>query len=502
MSVKSFEDWSDGLDVRRPKNLDNQKSLIELHNAYVTNGGAIRRRPGAKYLLTQNSNDGGLTAHNGKLITFNPSIASLNTIADGHNTEVWGLRSSPPSGASKPVHCDYAAGFNTGFYFVLTWDNNKTCHYWVSDFTTRPGSSIGIVSGAPTTKGCVVWNQRVYAISNDGTKVQYSNLSKPDDWTGGDAGFIPTGEMALNDNIAKALTVISNRLVVFMADCIQIWALDPDPKKVELEEQVGGIGTRWPGSVKTINKDVFFLSDLGIRSLGSQTMMQNIKGSDIGSAIDALVAPHIRNEMADIDSQFYPGEGQYWLLIRDKANVSSGAHTIFVLSKSKADKLNAWSTYSFGSAGNYNMMQFAHLGEKLYGLNADPTPLLYVMDHDCDTDGQSKSPFPVKIQSPFYAFGQEGQYKMFTAMEAIFEGVVTMEHCVNPNDISDKTHAFEVAGDTRTVPSIPLGILAPTMSTRITAKSKYADYADGIPKPGFKSLNSLIYRFTPTRGGI
>jgi hypothetical protein len=43
MKVKTFDDFSDGLDVRKPKNLDNDESLRNLVNAYVTQGETIEK---------------------------------------------------------------------------------------------------------------------------------------------------------------------------------------------------------------------------------------------------------------------------------------------------------------------------------------------------------------------------------------------------------------------------------------------------------------------------
>lgn len=497
MKVKAFEEWSDGLDVRRPKNLDNPDSLIRLHNAYITSGGAVKIREGAKPYTSnaespwKGTNVGGLAGHNGKLITA--SQASWKLVKSGgiDNPDLWCYR---VEGYGKVANINFCGGFNTGLVLNVTYETGRSRMYWSSD--SEPGNCVH-PSGSPETEHTVIFQQRVYMISDDGKSVKYSKLSDPNTWTGTDTGFIATGEVSIGSNTATGLALINNRLIVFMEDAIQIWALDPDPKRVELEEQVSGIGSRWGHTAVTVNKDVFFLSDLGIRSLTSQNAFQNIKGSDIGSAIDPLVQAHIRNGIGYVDAEFYPGMGQYWLTIRDAPGGS--VDEIFVLSKSSADKLNAWSTYHIGGT-DWSMNQLSHLGARMYVLN-QVDQRIYQFDEDTDGDGGSQVAFDVEIETPFYGFGLEGQYKMMMGMEAIFEGKATIDHCVNPNNMDDRTHSFDVIGDTRTKPSLPIGILAPTISTRIKAKSKYPD-EQGQKIPGFKTLNSLIYRYQETRGGI
>ena len=116
---------------------------------------------------------------------------------------------------------------------------------------------------------------------------------------------------------------------------------------------------------------------------------------------------------------------------------------------------------------------------------------MYMLDEDCFTDGYSEQNFNIEMETPFYSFGQEGQFKLFQSMEVILEGFGTIDHCVNPNDNDDRTAPFQIAGDTRTVPTLPLGILAPTLSTRIKGKGSE-----------LKSINSLIYRYQQTNAGV
>ena len=130
----------------------------------------------------------------------------------------------------------------------------------------------------------------------------------------------------------------------------------------------------------------------------------------------------------------------------------------------------------------------AHLAENLYCVNGEG--FIYRLDEKTMTDGANKSEFTVEMETPFYSFGQEGPFKLFQSMEVILEGFGEIDHCVNPNNNDDRTAPFQIVGDTRTVPTLPLGILAPTLSTRIKGNGSE-----------LKSINSLIYRYEPTNAG-
>ena len=85
MKVQAFEDFSGGLDTRKPHNIDNKKTLRRLRNAYVTAGDAIRTRPGLRYLgqITGTGNENGLAAYNGRLHIFSTSASGKQTLGGG-----------------------------------------------------------------------------------------------------------------------------------------------------------------------------------------------------------------------------------------------------------------------------------------------------------------------------------------------------------------------------------------------------------------------------------
>ena len=507
MRVKTFDDFSDGLDVRKPKNLDNDESLRTLVNAYITQGETIERRPGLKFELDMGRNLKNLCAFDGRLHTFTVGTQFEETLSNGVKLIGWKIsydagkacQPDPVDAKSgntdpEPVYVNFVGGFLSGMYVSVKWDNGRSLHYFIENPRKMYSSTVNPISdsGCPHTSKVAIAQSKIYAVGDTGGEgdlgqadtVRYSataNYSpgaenKPV-WTkDNDAGFLPTGDRSLGNSAATGLGVVSNRLVVFHEDACQIWAVDPDPARNELEEQVAGIGTEHYQSIVTANKDIYFLSSVGVRSIGGQSMYRNMKGSDVGSAIDKLIMSHIKDHDGRWDGQFYPGAGQYWL--------TAGNET-FVLTKSQRDKLNAWSVYRFSQS----FYQMAHLAENLYCVNG--TGFIYRLDEETLADGKDEKEFTVEMETPFYSFGQEGQFKLFQSMEVILEGFGEIDHCVNPNNNDDRTAPFQIAGDTRTVPTLPLGILAPTLSTRIKGNGSE-----------LKSINSLIYRYQPTNAGV
>ena len=496
MKVQSFEDFSGGLDTRKPHNINNKDTLRRLVNAYVTSGESIRRRPGLRYLGEIEAGgdaENGLGSYNGSLHTFTTVAGGNKTLGVGTPFEIkvythkikydagraadsagWQLPDSEPE---QPGYVSFCGGFNAGMYVSVKFGNGRNLHYYITDAEFNQADVDPIQDETcPHTQEVTIVSAKVWAA--DGASVKYSKTSNPTDWTGTDnAGFLATGDRSPGSSLTTGLGVVSNRLVVFHEDAAQIWATDPDPTKNELEEIISGIGTRWSESIAAANKDLYFLSDIGIRSIGGQSMYRNMKGSDVGSPIDSLVQEHIRDHEGRIDGNFYPGQGQYWITVGDETAV---------LTKSSRDRLEAWSVYTFAIPFG----QMAHVGERLYVREGNS---IYAMDDQAtlDGEGQEDEPFELIVETPFYSFGTEGQFKQFQSMEAILEGYGTIDHCVNPNDNDDRTAPFQLAGDSRPHPTMPLGILAPALSTKIVGQS-----------PNLKSINSLIYRYETTSGGI
>ena len=175
------------------------------------------------------------------------------------------------------------------------------------------------------------WRTKMYRLS--GPHLRFSGINNPaqpilSSVTEPGAGFI---NISLNDpegEQLESMEVYDDQMALFARLQTQIWKLDPDPTKDTLT-QVLRIGTLSPRScVQFGTGDVLFLSDSGVRSLKAQSSTLTLAASvgDVGSAIDLLLIPRIRDDPSGCeiaDAVVQPIQGRYWLAIRD---------TIYVLS--------------------------------------------------------------------------------------------------------------------------------------------------------------------------
>jgi hypothetical protein len=154
---------------------------------------------------------------------------------------------------------------------------------------------------------------------------------------------------------------------VFARMTTQVWSLDPDPDNDTLS-QVLRIGTNAPWSVLQFGTgDVLFLSDSGVRSLKALNMNLAASVSDVGSPIDLMLIPAMRDNP---DGTFtaravvQPIQGRYWVYL---------GGTIYVLSYFPAGNITAWSTFKPG----FTLRAFAVVNNSVYALGSDNTLYLY-----------------------------------------------------------------------------------------------------------------------------
>lgn len=167
----------------------------------------------------------------------------------------------------------------------------------------------------PNTKVVAIVASKVFAVDDD--IVKFCATVNPLDWTSrDDAGYLPTGIQQANSNGAAVLGIYRSNLVVFNASTFQMWQVDPDPAAMALLDQMEGIGSIWPKAVQAVGDDLFFLSQLGARTVGIAAGSSNLAAGDVGDPIDPLVHAAIidlalsgRQPIAT----YYPGAGQYWL---------------------------------------------------------------------------------------------------------------------------------------------------------------------------------------------
>jgi hypothetical protein len=166
-------------------------------------------------------------------------------------------------------------------------------------------------------------NSRVVAIAagkvfaGDGDIIRYSATGNPLDWSSpDDAGFLPFGLQQNGANRIDVLNLYRSNLVAFNASTFQMWQVDPDPEQMALLDTMEGIGSVAQKAAQPVANDLFFLTALGVRTVGIAGGSTNLQAGDVGMPIDSLVQEAVAGNSAFSLSCYYPAAGQYWLVIR------------------------------------------------------------------------------------------------------------------------------------------------------------------------------------------
>lgn len=168
----------------------------------------------------------------------------------------------------------------------------------------------------PQTRVVAIAAGKVYAA--DGDVVRYSATGNPLDWsTPDDAGFLPTGLNQNGGNNVSVLNLYRSNIVAFNASTFQMWQVDPDPEQMALLDTMEGIGSVGQRAAQPVANDLFFLTALGVRTVGIAAGSTNLQAGDIGMPVDSLVRQSVEKaagESVDPLACYYPAAGQYWLL--------------------------------------------------------------------------------------------------------------------------------------------------------------------------------------------
>ena len=191
----------------------------------------------------------------------------------------------------------------------------------------------------PNSIAVAIGASHVFAGSND--IVPYSAAVNPTDWTSSNnAGYLPTGLNNYGDNPVTALALYRGNLIVFNAGGYQMWQIDPDPQNMAfLDAQP--VGSIWPRAAQSVANDLLFLTEVGVRNLGTIGATANMAIGNTGQQIDPLVLAQIQAATYDPFSIYYPGRGQYWLIYGPQ---------VFVLTINGLSGSKSWARYLFPQA--------------------------------------------------------------------------------------------------------------------------------------------------------
>lgn len=458
----TYEKFNGGLDLRRSPEMTASNVLLDLKNAYITTGLAIRKRPCLTKVATLEAGTVGLRSGLGKLNTFyggGAAITHANPLFQANRV----YHSTDETLAITKAH--YAQPFNGYLYVSVEFSNGDVRHAYLDDpgawaaATAYPlnsfrrpttpngfryeataiagtGTSGGSEPVWPTTIGATVvdnaganqitWtcramtiadvncphtkivrkiNQKIYAAGSgdNAGNVPFCATAAPRDWTtSSDAGFIPAGTNAAGSDEVTALGDVGGDLVVFFADSTQVWDVDADPTLNVLKTAAENIGTLHRDTPAALANDLIFLAQQGFRSVSLIAITDNLQENDVGSAIDAL-----RGEILDADSPmsiYYPSLGQLWNINGNK---------VYTYAFAKSVKLSAWQTYEFP----VTIEAAAVLNGQLYVRSGDD---VFLVDKNAYNDDGA---VPEVVAEMFFQDAkQPGVLKMFTGMDGVVKG--------------------------------------------------------------------------------
>jgi hypothetical protein len=218
---------------------------------------------------------------------------------------------------------------DTSSYTSLDGHVTNTSMSW--EYTSRQVTDVN----DPNSKAVALGASHVFAANND--IVSFSAAVNPTDWTStSNAGYLPTGLNNYGANPAAVLALYRSNLMVFNSGGYQMWQIDPDPANMALldAQPVGSIYTR---AAQSVANDLLFLTEVGVRNLGTIGATANMQVGSSGQPIDPLVKAQLQAATYDPISLYYPGRGQYWLFFGPQA---------FVFTVNGAG-LRTWSRYIF-----------------------------------------------------------------------------------------------------------------------------------------------------------
>jgi hypothetical protein len=437
-----FDRFDLGIDLRKGASVSDANRLLEMKNAHVTTGLATQKRPGLTKVADLEPGTKGLFAAFGKLHTFYGSgtITHANPLFQANLVQFSG-------GEQAVADVPFADVFNAFIYCAVQYADGQVEHHYLD------GSPATHVADAncPDTLACLKIASKIFAVgAGNADVVRYSKTGDPRDWTtANDAGFLPTGLNSRGDRAANALGVYQNKMVVLTRDSAQVWAVDPDPTAMRLEDIVENVGTSFPRTVANVGGDLYFLSDYGFRSITTLQYTNSLADVDVGSPIDSLVRPELKVPGVSPKSFYFYGTGQYVCAIGNR---------LFVYSISRTAKIAAWSQYFLSAPVD----AFAELGQELYIRSGDT---VYKLNEEVSTDDGTQ--YEVLIQLPYMDLKKPGILKQIWGADVVVEGTCFMSIGFDVRDPDAFTPEVKVKGNTRPGGLIPVECTGTEFSIRL-----------------------------------
>lgn len=327
---------------------------------------------------------------------------------------------------------------------------------------------------------------KVYSPS--GPTLHFSGIQIPTGWTTDNvgAGFIDMSSYASGSEEVKAVAKYQSNIAVFSETNIQIWYVDPDPALNRQSQELNNTGTASPRSVTQFgDNDLFYLSESGLRSLRARDSSNAASTTDIGVPVDTLITAALADlttaEREKVFGLIEPGEGRFWLIIKEK---------IFVFSFFNGAKVSAWSTYNTTCEGvAFEVEEAVVFGRRVF-LRSGDTIYVYgglgsELTYD-DTEAVAQIPY-LDADTPWLQ-------KFLDGIDVAAQGTWKIYIAMNPNNL-EAQDSIGVVADTIADTTFNEG--------RIPAQGKSSHFSLIFKKQsdGYARLGSCVLHFTTDEGG-
>lgn len=313
----------------------------------------------------------------------------------------------------------------------------------------------------PQSKIVTIAANKVFVGDND--VVRYCATNDANDWhSEQDAGYLPTGLQAIGETTCTALAVYRGNLVPWTASSMQVWQVDPDPARMAIIDTVEGVGNGFNRAAVGMMNDLFFLSQLGVRSVSTAATTGTLGAADVGSPVDPLVRTAITDAVANGIEPIgitYSNASQFWIIL---------GSTAFVYTISLPSSVKSWSRYTLP----WTVTDACVKDGLLYVRTSDND--VYVLDESISADqltGGTPTNFTATVWWPWLDLAQAGVEKMIVGIDCVVDSVTGTTTDVSlgydERDPSLFTEAIGIEGDTRPGQIVPIPVSGVTFSVKL-----------------------------------
>lgn len=293
-----------------------------------------------------------------------------------------------------------------------------------------------------------------------GSILWFCEIDDPTAWdliqTNG-SGFINMSNQDAGSEVLSGLGIYQGRLAIFARRTTQIWSMDADPTKNAKTQTLTNIGTYAPNSIINYGDvNLFYLSDIGIRSLIPRDASGNATISDVGTNIDNIVQANIATLTPTVAANacaiMEPNDGRYWLCVGPENYVYSYFPLASIL---------AWSTYLPGftieSIVYCNGIIYCRSGDTIYAFGG--------------RNGNIYDDCVVTVEFPYLDGGKPGNVKTLRAIDMECEGTWDVYVGSDPSRPDVKEFVATVTGETYSSLTIPVEQVGTHIGIKLICKT-------------------------------